>query len=75
MGIYILIITLVVKRLNALTKNHRLTEWVQKKKGPVYTLRRRDSIQIYRYIETESEMIEKVIPCKWKSKESRSSNT
>ena len=35
----------------------------------------RDSPQTKRYIQTESERLEKYIPCKWKSKESRSSNT
>ena len=34
----------------------------------------RDQLQIQGHIQTESEMIEKVIPCKWKSKESHGSN-
>ena len=35
----------------------------------------RDSLQIYRYKQTESEDIEKSILCKWKSREIQGSNT
>ena len=38
----------------------------------IYT---RDQLQIQRHIQTESEVIEKGISCKWKLKESWSSNT
>ena len=33
-----------------------------------------DPLQIQGHIQTESELIEKVIPCKWKSEESHGSN-
>ena len=42
---------------------------------PVYMLSTRDPLQIQRHIQTESEGMEEGIPCKWKSKESWSSNT
>ena len=41
---------------------------------PLYILSTRDPLQTYRHIQTESEGLEKDIPCKWKSKESKSSN-
>ena len=37
-GTYILIITLNVNRLNAPTKRHRLTEWIQKQDPYIYCL-------------------------------------
>ena len=37
---------------------------------PVYMLSARDPFQIWAYIKTENERIEKGIPAKWKSKES-----
>ena len=36
---------------------------------PIYILSKRDPLQIYRHIQTENEVMEKGIPCKWKSKE------
>ena len=44
------------------------------KTRPVYMLSTRDTLQTKGHIQTESEGIEKDIPCKWKSKESWSSN-
>ena len=71
------IITLNVNGLNNPTKRHRLAEWIQKLDPYIYKrptclqethLRPRDT-------QTQSEELEKDIPCKWKSKESGSSNT
>ena len=45
------------------------------KTRPVYMLSTRDPIEIQGHIQTESEGMEKGIPCKWKSKESWSGNT
>ena len=73
-GTYILITTLNVNGLNAPTKRHRLAELI-KKTRPINMLSTRDPLQTYGYIQTESEGMEKDIPCKWKSKESWSSNT
>ena len=42
---------------------------------PVYMLSTRDPLQTEGHIQTESEEMEKDIPCKWKSKESWSSNS
>ena len=72
-GTYILINTLNVNGLNAPTKRYRLAEWI--KKIPVHMLSTRDPLQTKGHKETESEGTEKDIPCKWKSKESWSSNT
>ena len=72
-GTYTLITTLYVNGLNAPTKRHRLAEWIQNQ--PVYMMSIRDPLQTYGHIQTESEGMEKDIPCKWKSKESWSSNS
>ena len=72
-GTYILIITMNVNGLNAPTKRHRLAEWIQKQDP--YMLSTRDPLQTKGYIQTESEGMEKDIPCKWKSKESWSSKS
>ena len=69
-GTYILITTLKVNGLNAPTKRHRLAEWIQKQDPYIYCLRETQG-----HIQTESEGMEKDIPCKWKSKESWSSNS
>ena len=45
------------------------------KTRPIYMLPTRDPLQSYGHIRTESEGMEKDIPCTWKSKESWSSNT
>ena len=44
------------------------------KARPLYMLSTRDTPQNKGHIQTESEGLEKDIPCKWKSKESKSSN-
>ena len=72
-GTYISITTLSINGLNAPTKRHRLAEWIQKQDPYICCLlethfRPRDT-------QTESEGMEKDIPCKWKSKESWSSNS
>ena len=40
------------------------------KTRPIYMLSTRDPLQTQGHIQTESEGMEKDIPCKWKSKES-----
>ena len=45
------------------------------KRRPVYMLSTRDTLQTLGHIQTESEGMEKDIPCKWKSKESWSNNS
>ena len=45
------------------------------KTRPVYMLSTRDQLQTEGHIQTESGGIEKDIPCKWKAKESWSSNS
>ena len=72
-GAYISITTLNVNGLNALSKRHRVAKWIQKQNPYIGCLqethfRPRDTY-------TESEGMEKDIPCKWKSKESWSSNS
>ena len=71
---YVSVITLNVNVLNAPTKRHRLAEWIQKQ-DPYNILSTRDPLQTQGHIQTESEGMEKDIPCKWKSKESWSSNS
>ena len=72
MGSY-LSITLNVNGLNAPTKKQRLAEWIQK--HDPYMLSTRDPSQNKGHIQTESEGLEKDIPCKQRPKESSSSNT
>ena len=72
-GTYISIIILNVNGLNAPTKRHRLDEQI-KKTRPIYKLSTRNPLQTSRYIQTESERMEKYIPCKWGAKESWSNN-
>ena len=67
MGTYILIITLNENGLNMPTKRHRLAEWTQKTRA-IYMLSTRNPLQISRHIQTESERMEKYIPCKWEAK-------
>ena len=62
-GSYLLIITLNVNGLNAPTERQRLAEWIQKQ-DPVYILSTRDPPQSKGHIQTESEGLEKDIPCK-----------
>ena len=45
------------------------------KTRPIYMLSTRDPPQTKGHIQTESEGMEKDIPCKWKLKQSWSSNT
>ena len=74
-GSYLSIITLNVNGLNAPTKRQRLAEWIQTTR-PLYMLSTRDPPQNRGHIQTESEGVEKYIPCKQRPKEeSRSSNT
>ena len=47
---------------------------MDRKIRPIYILPTRDSLQIYRHVQTESEGMENGIPCKWKSEESQSNN-
>ena len=68
------ITTLNVNGLNVPTKRHRLAEWIQKIR-PIYMLSTRDPLQTKGHIQTESEGMEKDIPCRWKSKESWKNNS
>ena len=45
------------------------------KSRPIHMLSTRDPLQTQEHRENESEEMEKVIPCKWKTKESWSSNS
>ena len=72
-GTYISIITLNINGLNAPTKRQRLAEWI-KKTRPTYMLSTRNPLQSSRHIYTESERMEKYIPCKWEAKENWSSS-
>ena len=74
-GTYISIITLNVNGLNAPIKRHRLTEWIQKQDPYICCLQETRFRPRDTYIKTKGEGLEKDIPCKWKSKESWSSNT
>ena len=72
-GTHISIITLNVNGLKDPTKRHRLAERTEKQEPYICCLqethfRNRDTY-------TESEGMEKDIPCKWKSKENWSSNS
>ena len=66
MGSYLSIITLNVNGLNAPTKRQRLAEWIQKQDPYIYIymLSTRDPSQNKGHILTESEGLEKDIPCK-----------
>ena len=44
------------------------------KTRPLYMLSTRNPLQTSRHIKTESEKMEKYIPCKWEAKESWSNN-
>ena len=63
MGSYLSVITLNVNGLNVPTKRLRLAEWI-KKTRPLYMLSTRDPPQNKGHIQTESEGLEKDIPCK-----------
>ena len=51
-------------------------DWLNgyKNKTPIY-MSTRDPLQSMGHIQTESEGLEKNIPCKWRPKESRNHNT
>ena len=71
-GTYISIITSNVNGLNAPTKRHRLAEWIQKQYPNMCCLQ--ETHFRPKDIQTESERMEKYIPCKWKAKENLMSN-
>ena len=73
MGSYLSIIALSVNGLNAPTKRQTLAEWIQKKSPYICYLQ--ETHLKKGHIQTESEGLEKEILCKWRLKESRSSNT
>ena len=76
MGSYLSIITLNVNGLNAPPKRQRVADTKQDiKTRPLYMLSTRDPPQNKEHIQTENEGLEKDISCKWRTKESRSSNT
>ena len=67
-GTHISIITLNVNALNALTKRHRLADWIQKQDPYICCLqethfRPKDTYRL-------KLRMKKHIPCKWKGKES-----
>ena len=71
---YLSIIMLNVNGLSSPNKRHTLAEWIQKKR-PIYMVFTGDLLQTQGHIQTKSDRMEEDITCKWKSKESRSSNT
>ena len=74
-GTYISIITLNVNGLNALTKRHRLVEWIKKQHPYIGCLQEMHlrSQDTYR-LKVRGWKIYSNIPCKWEAKESWSSN-
>ena len=73
MGSYLSIIILNVNGLNAPAKRERLAEWLQKTR-PLCMLSTRYPPQTKGHLQTETEGLEKDTSCKWRPKESRSSN-
>ena len=69
-GTYISIIALNVNGLNAPTKT---TDWLNgyKNKTHIYSVYKKPTPDL-KHIQTESERMEKYIPCKWEAKESQS---
>ena len=65
-GSYLSIITLNVNGLNAPTEKQRLTEWI-KNKTPIYAVYKRPTSK-EGHIKSESEGLEKDIPCKERPK-------
>ena len=65
-GSFISIITLNVSGLNAVTKRHKLAEWIQNK-TPVYAIYKRPTSDLGTHTEWKWEA-GKVIPCKQKIK-------
>ena len=62
-----------VNGLNAPITRHRVTD--DNKTRSIYMLLIKDSIESKRHTQTESEQMEKVTSCKWKSQESGDSKT
>ena len=62
-----------VNGLNAPITRHRVTD--DNKTRSIYMLLIRDSVESKRHTQTESEQMEKVTSCKWKSQESGDSKT
>ena len=62
-----------INGLNAPSKRQRLAEWIQKQDPYICCLQ--ETHLKTGHIQTESEGLEKDIPCKKRLKESRSSNT
>ena len=50
-----------------------LAEWIQKQDPYIYAVYKKPTSDL-KTLQTESERIEKYIPCKWEAKESWSSN-
>ena len=73
MRTYLAITNLNVNGLNAPIEKHKLAERTQKQ--DTYILSTRNLLQFQGHKQTESEGIEKVIPCKWKLKERWNSKT
>ena len=69
---YISIITLNVNGLNAPTKRHTLAELMQKQDPYICCLQ--ETYFRPKDTQTETERMERYIPCKWEAKESWSSN-
>ena len=61
-----------INGLNAPAKRHRLAEWIQKQDPYIYCLQ--ETHFRPKDIYTESERMEKYIPCKLKAKENWSNN-
>ena len=73
-GSYISIITLDVIALSTPTKRHRLVQWIQKKTH-MYVVYNRSTSDLGAHTDKVREGLEKIIPCKWKLKQSLSNNT
>ena len=71
-GTYISKITLNVSALNVPTKRNRLAEWMQKQDPYICCLQ--ETYFRPKGTQTETERIERYIPCEWEAKESCSSN-
>ena len=73
-GSYLSIITLNVKWVECPNQKTK-TGCMDTKIRPLYMLSTRDPPQTKGHTQTESEGLEKDISCKWRPKETRSSNT
>ena len=63
---YLSIISLNVRELNAPIKRNRVAEWIKKQDPSICCLQ--ETHYSSRHKQTESEQMEKGIPCKWKQK-------